>query len=186
MSGEVKTILKYGHPDLYKKAKIVEDPSHPEVQKLIQDMLATIDHLGASGVAAPQIGTPLSIAIYRVPKQTDNPKYVLTPEYDPDGVPLTVMINPKVTPLGDEMIDTWEGCLSLPGMLGKVARYKSVLCEYTTPEGDHTQREAHGFHARVIQHECDHLGGILYPTHLKDVRDLGYQDEILSSGRFVL
>ena len=179
-------ILKYGNPLLFKESQVVEDISSPEVTKIIHQMMAIVNHYQAAGISAPQLGIPLSIAIYSVPKHSDNPKYALTPEYDPDGVPLTLMINPRLKLLGEEIIEAWEGCMSLPGMLGKVGRYKSVECEYFTSSGELIRRQAHGFHSRILQHECDHLKGILYPMKLTEISSFGYQDEIMATNEFLL
>jgi len=184
--GRILTVARMGHPVLKEVAKRVEDPFSSEVRQLIQDMEATVKYLNCSGLAAPQVFFPLRIVIFRVLTKTDNPAYELTPEYDPDGVPWTVMINPVITPLSQELNLGWESCLSLPGLMGKVPRYHSIQYAYLNQEGEEEKRVAHGFHARVVQHECDHLDGILYCQRMKDINDLGFKEEITSLERLAL
>lgn len=179
MPGKVLPIITMGHPLLRKVSQPVKDPRANEVQILIEDMEATVESLNCSGLAAPQVSIPLRVVLFRIMKTSTNPVYQLTPEYDPEGVPWTLMINPVVTPLSEEIILGWEPCLSLPGLLGKVPRYRSIQYSYLNGEGKEESRIAHGFHARVVQHECDHLDGILYPDRLQDISDLGFREEIL-------
>ncbi|MBY0292590.1 MAG: peptide deformylase [Alphaproteobacteria bacterium] len=174
-------IARMGDPILQKISKRVENPLAPEVTHLIEDMEATVKHMNCSGLAAPQVFSLLRIVIFRILKTTDNPSYELTPEYDPEGVPWTVMINPKVRPLSDEKNSGWESCLSLPGLMGKVARYHSIEYSFLNKKGQEEKRVAHGFHARVVQHECDHLDGILYPQRMEDISTLGFKEDILRS-----
>ncbi len=179
MSGKILTIARMGDPVLKEKCQPVSDPLDLRIQTLIQDMEATVHYMNCSGLAAPQVFSQVRIVIFRILKATTNPSYVLTPEYDPEGVPWTIMINPKVTPLTDEMSTSWESCLSLPGLMGKVSRHHSVEYSFLNREGQEEKRVAHGFHARVVQHECDHLDGILYPERMTDMRTLSFKDEVL-------
>lgn len=179
MTARVLQVIPMGHPLLKEVCKSVQDPLSLEVQDLIKDMEATVEYIGCSGLSSPQVLVPLRVVIFRVMKTTTNPAYQLTPEYDPEGIPWTVMINPTITPLSEEIIIGWEGCLSLPGLLGKVPRYHSIQYTYLNRQGKEETRIAHGFHARVVQHECDHLDGILYPQRMKNMADLGFKEEII-------
>lgn len=178
---KILTIASMGNPKLYEVSQPVQNLFDPEIQNLIKSMKQTVDQLNCSGLAAPQVFVPLRIVMFRVMTETTNPGYVLTPEFDPDGVPWTTMINPIITPLTDQMDTQWESCLSLPGLMGKVPRYFSIEYTFLTPEGKKITRTAHGFHARVVQHECDHLDGILYPQRIKDLRDFGFKEEIVKT-----
>jgi peptide deformylase len=164
----VRTVLKMGDPLLLQRAAEVERFDVPELHALIQDMHDTMDAMDGAGIAAPQIGMSLRVVIFGVGK---NPRYP-----DAEQVPYTVLINPTVTPLADEMEDGWEGCLSVPGLRGIVPRYARVHYIGVDQYGQPIDRIASGFHARVVQHECDHLDGILYPMRIKDLRSFGYTD----------
>ena len=164
----VRTVLKMGDPLLLQRAAEVERFDVPELHALVQDMHDTMDAMDGAGIAAPQIGVSLRVVIFGVGK---NPRYP-----DAEQVPYTVLINPTVTPLADEMEDGWEGCLSVPGLRGIVPRYARVHYTGVDQYGQHIDRIASGFHARVVQHECDHLDGILYPMRIKDLRSFGYTD----------
>jgi len=179
MTARVLQVMPMGHPILRESCGYVENPLALEIQILIKDMEATVEYIGCSGLAASQVLAPVRVVIFRVMKTTTNPAYQLTPEYDPEGVPWTVMINPKITPLSEEITIGWEGCLSLPGLLGKVPRYHSIQYTYLNRHGKQETRVAHGFHARVVQHECDHLDGILYPQRMKNMADFGFKEEII-------
>jgi peptide deformylase len=179
MTARILRVAQMGHPILREISQSVEDVSDPEIQRLIDDMLATVEYLNCTGLAAPQVFTPLRIVVFRVLKTTNNPAYRLTPQYDPEGVPLTVMINPTLTPLSNEMSSVWESCLSLPVLMGRVPRYHSIEYNFMNREGQMEKKVAHGFHAQAVQHECDHLDGILYPDKLEDRRDFGFREEIL-------
>lgn len=178
-SGKILKIARMGHPILKEISKRVENPFDPMIRNLIQDMEATVNYMNCSGLAAPQVFSSLQIVIFRILKTTDNPAYELTPEYDPEGVPWTVMINPSITPLSDEIKMGRESCLSLPGFLGEVPRYHSIEYRFLNKNGEEEKRIAHGFHARVVQHECDHLNGILYPQRMKDIGLLGFKEEMM-------
>lgn len=164
----VRTVLRMGDPVLLQRATEVEQFDTPELHALIQDMHDTMEALDGAGIAAPQIGVSLRVVIFGVGK---NPRYP-----DAEQVPYTVLINPKLTPIGDAMEDGWEGCLSVPGLRGIVPRYSRLHYTGFDQHGKPIDRMASGFHARVVQHECDHLDGILYPMRIKDLRNLGYTD----------
>ena len=164
MTGRV--ILKMGDPRLLRVAKPVEQFDTPEMRELIADMFETMKHANGAGLAAPQIGVDLQLVIYGY---DDNPRY---PDAPP--VPRTVLINPVITPLGDEEVDGWEGCLSVPGLRGLVPRWERIRYTGFDERGHPIAREADGFHARVVQHECDHLIGRLYPTRMRDLTQFGY------------
>ena len=162
----VREILKMGDPRLLRIAKPVEHFDTPEMRELIADMFETMKHANGAGLAAPQIGVDLQLVIYGY---DSNVRY---PEAPP--VPRTVLINPVITPLDDVEVDGWEGCLSVPGLRGVVPRWTRIRYTGLDEHGTPIDREADGFHARVVQHECDHLIGRLYPTRMSDLTQLGY------------
>ena len=166
----VRRVLKMGDPLLYRKAEPVKGFNAPELDTLIADMFDTMAALNGAGLAAPQIGVSQRVVIFSV---ESNPRY---PDVEP--VPTTVLINPILTPIGDEMEEGWEGCLSVPGLRGLVTRYKSLRYTGFDQHGTPIDRTVSGFHARVVQHECDHLDGILYPMRLRDIRLLGFEDAL--------
>lgn len=153
---------------LLQQAAIVTAFDTPELHGLIQDMQDTMAHMNGAGIAAPQIGVSLRVVIFGV---GSNPRYP-----DAEQVPYTVLINPTLTYLGDEMEDGWEGCLSVPGMRGVVPRYQRLHYTGFDQHGNPIDRLVSGFHARVVQHECDHLDGVLYPMRIKDLSKFGYID----------
>lgn len=155
-----------GDPRLLRVAPPVTEFDTPELHALIADMFDTMAAAKGAGLAAPQIGVDLRLVIFGFDR---NPRY---PDEPP--VPRTVLLNPVITPLGDDMADGWEGCLSVPGLRGVVPRHARIRYSGVDPQGRPIEREAEGFHARVVQHECDHLIGRLYPTRMKDLRQLGY------------
>jgi len=163
----VREILKMGDPRLLRVAKPVEQFDTPAMRELVADMFETMKHANGAGLAAPQIGVDLQLVIFGT--DTVNPRY---PEAPP--VPRTVLINPVITPLGDEEVDGWEGCLSVPGLRGLVPRWERIRYTGFDERGHPIAREADGFHARVVQHECDHLIGRLYPTRMRDLTQFGY------------
>ena len=173
ISKNIYDVIQYGNPFLYQKSKPVEDPTSREIKSIVDKMIRTIEARNAVGLAAPQVGIPLSLFVFRIPKKTDNPKYVLTPEYDPEGIPMTVLVNPSLSPVGDQMKEEWEGCQSFPGLIAKVHRYHQVNYTYKNLEGNHISKTAFGFHARVIQHEYDHLEGILIPQRITKLKKNG-------------
>lgn len=162
----VREILKMGDPRLLRVAPPVRAFDTPELHALISDMFDTMEAAAGAGLAAPQIGVDLQLVIFGFDR---NPRY---PEAEP--VPRTVLLNPVVTPLDDTLEEGWEGCLSVPGLRGVVPRHARIRYRGLDPLGRPIEREAAGFHARVVQHECDHLVGRLYPTRMTDLTRLGY------------
>ena len=166
----VRRVLKMGDPLLFQVAEPVQTFDTPELHALIGDMFDTMAALNGAGLAAPQIGVSRRVVIFGVEA---NPRY---PDAEP--VPTTVLINPVIEVLTQLTEDGWEGCLSVPGMRGLVSRYTRLRYTGFDQHGKPLTREAQGFHARVVQHECDHLDGILYPMRLKDMRLFGYEDAL--------
>ena len=166
----VKRVLKMGDPLLYRKAEPVKEFNSPGLATLIADMFDTMAALNGAGLAAPQIGVSQRVVIFSV---ESNPRY---PDVEP--VPSTVLINPTLTPIGNDMDDGWEGCLSVPGLRGLVSRHQNLRYTGFDQYGKPIDRTVSGFHARVVQHECDHLDGILYPMRLSDIRLLGFEDAL--------
>jgi peptide deformylase len=162
----VKSVLRMGDPVLLQVAEPVTEFDTPELHALLIDMQDTMAALSGAGLAAPQIGVSKQVVIFGVGK---NPRYP-----DAEEVPFTVLLNPRITPLSDEMEEGWEGCLSVPGMRGLVPRYARVRYKGLDQYGKPIEREAEGFHARVVQHECDHLLGVLYPMRIRDLRKFGF------------
>ncbi len=162
----VHQILKMGDPRLLGVAQPVDQFDTPELHTLIGDMFDTMEAAQGAGLAAPQIGVDLQLVIFGF---TRNERYP-----DRPAVPRTVLLNPVITPLSDEMVEGWEGCLSVPGLRGKVPRYARVRYSGQDPAGQPIEREVDGFHAVVVQHECDHLIGRLYPTRMTDLTQLGF------------
>jgi peptide deformylase len=155
-----------GDPGLLDKSQPVEVFGTPQLHELIADMRDTMAQLNGAGLAAPQIGVPQRVVIFGVAR---NPRYP-----DAEEVPDTVLINPVITPLGDEVEEAWEGCLSVPGMRGVVPRFKRLRYRGFDESGNPIDRSVEGFHARVVQHECDHLDGILYPMRIRDMSKFGF------------
>ena len=166
----VRDVLRMGHPVLRERAKPVEQFGTPELRALLQDMQDTMAHKNGAGLAAPQIGVSQRIVIFGV---DHNPRYP-----DAEEVPFTVLVNPKITMLTRDVEEDWEGCLSVPGMRGIVPRYTKLRYSGFDIEGNPIERVADGFHARVVQHECDHLDGILYPQRMKDLSRFGFIEEM--------
>lgn len=163
----VRKILQMGNPLLYQKSEVITDFGSTQLKSLIQDMFDTVTDSEGAGLAAPQIGVLLRMVVFSV---DSNPRYP-----DAEAVPRTVLINPEIEVLGDEQEAGWEGCLSIPGMRGVVSRPSHIRYSGYDEEGEKFSREVTGFHARVVQHECDHLDGILYPMRIKDIRQFGYE-----------
>lgn len=164
----IREILRMGDPRLLEKSRPVEAFATAEMRELIADMQDTMRAANGAGLAAPQIGVRLRVVIFGVEA---NPRY---PQAEP--VPFTVLINPVLTPLTDELEEGWEGCLSVPGLRGVVPRWTHLHYSGFDPEGEPIEREVRGFHARVVQHECDHLDGILYPMRMRDFSRFGFTD----------
>ncbi|WP_203323459.1 peptide deformylase [Pseudoxanthomonas beigongshangi] len=169
----IHPILKMGDPRLLKVANPVERFDTPELQALIADMFQTMAAAGGVGLAAPQIGVDLQLVIFGFDNSDRYP--------DAPPVPRTILLNPVIEPLSDEMEDGWEGCLSVPGLRSVVPRHRAIRYRGFDPQGHPIDREAEGFHARVVQHECDHLIGRLYPSRIRDFSQFGYT-EILFPG----
>jgi peptide deformylase len=164
----IRDVLRMGDPRLLEISRPVSAFGTAELHALIADMRDTMAHLNGAGLAAPQIGVPLRVVIFGV---TRNPRYP-----DAEEVPDTVLINPVIAPIGEEMEEAWEGCLSVPGMRGVVPRFARVRYRGYDESGAPIDRSVEGFHARVVQHECDHLDGILYPMRIRDMSRFGFVD----------
>lgn len=164
----VREILKMGDPRLLRQAEAVRDFGTPELVCLVDDLFETMRAVNGAGLAAPQIGVNLQVVIFGFGRLNRYP--------DAPPVPETVLINPVITPLSQELEDGWEGCLSVPGLRGVVPRWKSLHYEGFDYQGNRISRAAEGFHARVVQHECDHLAGILYPMRIRDFTRFGYTE----------
>lgn len=166
----VRPVLKMGDLRLLQVSQPVAQFDTPELHALIADMQETMRALNGAGLAAPQIGVASRVVIFGI---DHNPRYP-----DAEAVPFTVLVNPVLTPLDEEMEDGWEGCLSVPGMRGLVPRLKRVAYSGFDQYGTPLQRSVSDFHARVVQHECDHLDGILYPMRIRDLRAFGFTAEL--------
>jgi len=170
----IREVLRMGDPRLWQKARPVERFATPELDALVADMQDTMRHLDGAGLAAPQIGVDLRVVIFGF---ESNPRY---PQADP--VPLTVLINPELTPLSEDEEEGWEGCLSVPGLRGWVPRYARLRYRGFDAAGSAIDRSVSGFHARVVQHECDHLDGILYPMRIRDFTRFGFTEVLFPEG----
>ena len=166
----IRDVLRMGDPRLLQRSAELERFGTPELMALLQDMRDTMAHLNGAGLAAPQIGVNLRVVIFGVKA---NPRY---PEAE--EVPDTVLINPVLTPLSDEIEEGWEGCLSVPGMRGWVPRWHRLRYAGFDEQGQRFERSVEGFHARVVQHECDHLDGILYPMRIRDLSKFGFNEAL--------
>ena len=163
-------IARMGHPVLSRVAEPVTDPTSFDVAVLVNNMIETLADSGGIGLAAPQVHESKRIVIFFVPEARA--------EGDPDTPEeLTVMVNPEIEPLSDEREVGWEACLSVPGLMGGVPRYTAIRYSWTGLDGKRHSRDAAGFHARVVQHECDHLDGMLYPMRMEDMSLFGFSDE---------
>jgi len=166
----IRQVLKMGDPVLLQVAKPVEQFDTPVLRELLLDMHDTMAALNGAGLAAPQIGVSLQVVIFGVGK---NPRYPQA-----EAVPYTVLINPKLEPIDDAMEEGWEGCLSVPGMRGLVPRYQRLRYQGFDQHGHAIDRTVSDFHARVVQHEVDHLLGILYPLRIRDLRNFGFNETL--------
>jgi len=169
----IREILKMGDPRLIRVAEPVTEFDTPSLHALIADMFDTMHAANGAGLAAPQIGVNLQLVIFGFRKNDRYP--------DAPAVPETVLLNPVLEPLSDDMEDGWEGCLSVPGLRGVVPRHARLRYSGVDPYGKPIDREVDGFHARVVQHECDHLIGVLYPMRVRDFSRFGYT-EVLFPG----
>ena len=172
MAMAILKIARMGHPVLRQRAAEVADPMAPEIRRLVSDMVETLEDIGGAGLAAPQVHVPLRVVIFSVPVER------ILEEPGTEPVPLEALVNPVVTPLTRETDLGWEGCLSVPGLRGVVPRYAEVRYSGLTLDGETVEREVSGFHARVIQHECDHLDGILFPMRMTDLSLLCFTEEL--------
>lgn len=167
-----------GDPLLLQKAEPVQAFDTPELHALIKDMEDTMAHMDGAGLAAPQIGVSQRVVIFgqkSAPEQK-NPRYP-----DADDVPYTILINPVLKFINEDIEEGWEGCLSVPGMRGLVPRYQDLIYSGVNALGEPIERTVSGFHARVVQHECDHLDGLLYPMRMTDLSNFGYIDALFSN-----
>ncbi len=169
-------IARMGHPVLARKADPVSDPTSPEIRRLVSDMLETMIDANGAGLAAPQVHVPLRVVVFQAP--ADRVENVDETERYDHTAPLTVLINPEIEILGPEREAGWEGCLSVPGLRGMVERSAHIRYRGVDHEGHPIERVARGFHARVVQHECDHLEGVLYPQRMGDLKQLIFESEI--------
>jgi peptide deformylase len=166
----IREVLRMGDPRLWQKSSPVARLDSAELTELIRDMRDTMAHLNGAGLAAPQIGVGLRVVIFGV---QSNPRYPGI-----EAVPDTVLINPEIQPLSDELEEGWEGCLSVPGMRGWVPRWRKLKYKGFDEKGKPFEREVAGFHARVVQHECDHLDGVLYPMRIRDFTRFGFNEAL--------
>lgn len=164
----VREVLRMGDARLLRKARPVDQFGTDDLNNVVRDMLDTMHHLNGAGLAAPQVGVDLQVVIFEI---TNNPRY---PDVAP--IPLTVLVNPKLEYLSDDQQEDWEGCLSLPGLRGRVPRYSHIRYRGFDVAGNSIDRTVEGFHARVVQHETDHLHGILYPMRMRDLSNFGFTD----------
>ena len=167
-------IARMGHPILKREAAPIENPVAPQIRALIGDMIETMQDADGAGLAAPQVHVPLRLVVFRIPAARAEHE-------DGEGAdeqPLTMLINPEIEPVGEEQEEGLEACLSLPGLAGMVPRYRHIRYRGLDHEGRVVEREAEGFHARVVQHECDHLDGILYPMRMSDLSTLTFASEL--------
>ena len=181
-------IARMGHPVLGRPALPVDDPAAPAIARLIEDMVDTLVDAKGAGLAAPQVHVPLRLVLFRVPpgremarEESDGGE---SDGEESDSAPApalespTVLINPEIEPIGESMVEDMEACLSLPGLAGTVPRHDRIRYRWTDSEGRAHECEAWGFHARVVQHECDHLDGILYPMRMTDLSTLAFTSEL--------
>jgi peptide deformylase len=172
-------IARMGHPVLRRPADSVKDPTAPEIRRLVHDMLETMEDADGAGLAAPQVHVPLRVVVFHVPQS----RLAEGEAPDPEAGKVHVLINPVLEPVGDEKELGWEGCLSVPGLRGIVPRWRTLRYRGVDLDGKPIDRTVEGFHARVVQHECDHLDGILYPMRMPDLSLLGFEEEM---GRYPL
>ena len=172
----IKPVLRMGYTRLLQRADPVSHFDTPQLHALLADMRDTMQALNGAGLAAPQIGVGLRVVIFGV---VANARYP-----DAEAVPETVLINPVITPLDEAMEEEWEGCLSVPGMRGLVPRHARIRYQGQDEYGALIDRSVNGFHARVVQHECDHLDGILYPMRIKDMTQFGFTEELFPGQEF--
>lgn len=165
-------IARMGHPVLRQVATAVEEPTSPEIQRLLSDMKDTLADAQGVGLAAPQVYVSKAIFMFFVPPSRNDAGD------EEEAVPLTVLINPEIEPIGSDTVDGWEGCLSIPGLRGSVPRWQRIRYRGLDAAGHAIEREASGFHARVVQHEYDHLQGVLYTERMSDMTRFGFDEEL--------
>ncbi|HLE65703.1 MAG: peptide deformylase [Betaproteobacteria bacterium RIFCSPLOWO2_02_67_12] len=170
----IRDVLRMGDPRLLERARPVASFDSADLHNLLLDMRDTMKHLNGAGLAAPQIGVGLRVVIFGV---QSNPRYPHVEE-----VPDTVLINPEIEPAGEQIDEDWEGCLSVPGLRGWVPRHARIRYAGFDERGTRFERDVQGFHARVVQHECDHLDGILYPMRVRDFTRFGFIEELFPGG----
>ena len=170
-------IARMGHPVLATPARPVADPRHPEIRRLVNDMVETMIDANGAGLAAPQVHVPLRVVVFQAPGERSDPGLAEDERFD-HTAPLTVLINPEIAIMGTGLESGWEGCLSVPGLRGWVERPDHIRYRGLGLEGEPIERVARGFHARVVQHECDHLEGRLYTSRMGDMSRLIFESEI--------
>lgn len=173
----IRKIARMGHPVLAQIAKPVADPTAPEIRALVADMVETMIDANGAGLAAPQVHVPLRVVVFQAPPERAPEGLDEAESYDHTAA-LTVLINPEIEILTDEREEGWEGCLSVPGLRGLVPRATELVYRGVGLDGQRIERRARGFHARVVQHECDHLDGVLYPQRMTDLGQLIFESEI--------
>ena len=173
-------IARIGHPVLLAPALAVDDPCAPEIAVLVTDMVETLADADGAGLAAPQVHVGKRVIVFHVPPARHRASRYRDAGLDEetDAVPLTVLINPEIEPIGEETEEAFESCLSIPGMTGRVSRHVRIRYRGLDLAGEVIERQAQGFHARLVQHECDHLDGILYPQRMDDLATFGYVEEM--------
>ncbi|MGH7119819.1 MAG: peptide deformylase [Acetobacteraceae bacterium] len=169
-------IARMGHPILIRKAEAVADPGATEIRRLVADMIETMLDAGGVGLAAPQVHVPVRLFVFHIPPERAGSAS------DDGAVPITMMINPEVEFLGEERVLSWEGCLSIPGLRAAVPRFARIRYAGVDCEGRVVGTTARGFHAAVVQHEYDHLDGILYPMRMQDFSKFGFTEELVRAG----
>ncbi|MEQ8267486.1 MAG: peptide deformylase [Parvibaculum sp.] len=172
----IRKIARMGHPVLRGVAQPVPDPTAPEVRALVRDMIETMIDANGAGLAAPQIYEPWRIVVFQAP-ESRLPEGIDETEAFDHTAPLTILVNPEIEILTAETEKGWEGCLSVPGLRGAVPRYTELRYRGHGLDGEVIERRAKGFHARVVQHECDHLDGVLYPQRMDDLTELIFETE---------
>jgi peptide deformylase len=170
-------IARMGHPVLARRAELVKDPASAEIRRLIADMVETMIDANGAGLAAPQVHVPLRVVVFQAPETRSDPGLSEAERYD-HTAPLTVLINPELEVVDSEEEGGWEGCLSIPGLRGFVERPAHVRYRGFDAHGKPIERSAKGFHARVVQHELDHLDGVLYPQRMRDLSKLIFESEV--------
>ena len=170
-------IARMGHPVLLQRAEPVSDPKDERIQRLIDDMIETMHDANGAGLAAPQVHVPLRVVVFQAPPERAEGRAGEDEAFD-EAAPLTVLINPEIEVLSDTESAGWEGCLSVPGLRGVVSRPDHIRYTGLGRDGETVERVARGFHARVVQHECDHLDGILYPQRMSDHSKLIFESEV--------